>query len=169
MRELSYGLEKLNFDAYVDLQCFFAPFNSENYRVASFTGPTWPRLRHLYLSEWGWKRDKDYWERLQIAIGHAVGFMPELQELSVTSYENRPADYYYYAPCISLSRSFPVDCLKGDKSERLCLDLRMYGSPSSDLLKIWANSVWKAQRRILELDISCFSSNVRTREIAREA
>jgi hypothetical protein len=84
VREFSYGLDSLVSSNVVDLDCFFSPFISENYRAVSFTGPKWSRLRLLELHE-PFKlhekpqdRDTDDRERLGIAVGRAVGFMPEL-------------------------------------------------------------------------------------------
>ncbi|ROW01038.1 hypothetical protein VSDG_02753 [Cytospora chrysosperma] len=156
VREFSYGLESLRVLNVVNLDYFFAPFNSENYRAASFTGPTWPRLRGLCLEgpfklhERPQGRDTDDRERLGIAVGRAVGFMPELQYLEIQGFSYPSSRWEAEEVVFSLEQNSLDYCLSSFSGGSPVEGYK----PSSKLLKIWTDSVWKARGHTLKVSFN---------------
>ncbi|KUI63511.1 hypothetical protein VM1G_10210 [Cytospora mali] len=159
LREISYGLEKMNLSNIVDVASFFAPFSSENYRPVSFTGPTWPRLRTFWLSgtdtfeRTSHDQKMEVGNRLGASVGRAIEFMPELERMEITTRmdpdDTEDSEITNYI-VFTLERTSRKDNT-GAGSNHVLFEVHNY-RPSSTVLKIWTDWLGRIQGRHLQVE-----------------
>ncbi|KUI54596.1 hypothetical protein VP1G_01912 [Cytospora mali] len=159
LREISYGLQNITFINIVDAASFLAPFSSENYRPASFTGPTWPRLRTFCLNgtdtfeRTSHVKKMEVGDRLGASAGRAIEFMPELERMEITTRVDPHVtehDQITNHIVFTMERTSHKDNT-GARSNHLVFEVYNY-RPSSNVLKIWTDWLGRIQGRHLQVE-----------------